>query len=305
MALDLATLCHPLNPMSLRIADKFRVALLQFHAGADKAANLAKVAQYVQKAVSSTPKPDMLVLPECFQSPYDVTQFRNYAEAIPAGETTVFLSDLAKQNGVTIVGGSIPELDGDKIYNTSLVFDPNGEIIAKHRKVHLFDISIPNGITFKESDSLTAGDKATVFEEKDLGKFGLAICYDIRFPELTTVAARSGAGAMIIPGAFNTVTGPKYWTKFAVSRAIDNQIYVILCSPARNVEGGGYQAYGHSMVVDPNGDVIVEAGHDETIVYADIDKSVIDLVRASIPITTQRRYDIYEDITTLTKFGAI
>lgn len=286
----------------LNIAKTLRVALLQFHASGDKAANLAKVAQFTKRAVeSSTSKIDLLVLPECFQSPYDVNQFRTYAESIPNGETTQFLSNLAKDNKITVVGGSFPELGDDgNVYNTSLTFDSDGKIIAKHRKVHLFDISIPGGITFRESDSLHAGDKATVFTN-DLGTFGVAICYDIRFPELATVAARQGAGAMVIPGAFNTVTGPKYWTKFAVSRAIDNQNYVILCSPARNVEGGGYQAYGHSMVVDPNGDVIAEAGHDETIVFADLSKEVIEKARQSIPITTQRRFDVYEDISTLTK----
>lgn len=285
----------------LKIAQNLRVALLQFHAGADKAANLTKMAQFAQKALSTTPKPDMLVLPECFQSPYDVNQFREYAESIPKGETTEFLSKLAKDNKVIIIGGSFPELGEDgKVYNTALAFDPNGKIVAKHRKVHLFDISIPGGITFKESDSLSAGDKATVFSVGE-STFGLAICYDIRFPELATVAARQGAGAMIIPGAFNTVTGPKYWTKFAVSRAIDNQNYVVLCSPARNINGGGYQAYGHSLVVDPNGDVIAEAGHEETIVFATLEREVIEKARESIPITIQRRFDVYKDISTLTK----
>lgn len=288
----------------LNIAKSFRVALLQFHAGADKTANLAKVTQFAKRALESTPKPDMLVLPECFQSPYDVNQFRAYAEPIPNGETTAFLSALAKDNAVTVIGGSFPELGDDgKVYNTALAFDPRGELVAKHRKVHLFDISIPGGITFRESDSLSAGNKATVFSS-DLGMFGLSICYDIRFPELATVAARKGAGAMIIPGAFNTVTGPKYWTKFAVSRAIDNQNYVILCSPARNT-AGGYQAYGHSMVVDPNGEVVVEAGHDETVVFADISRETIENTRASIPITVQRRYDVYEDIASLTKASAL
>ncbi|KAH3666017.1 hypothetical protein OGAPHI_004206 [Ogataea philodendri] len=284
------------NTMSV-LSKNLKVALLQFHAGADKKANLQKVKEFASKAITQHPSLDLLVLPECFNSPYSVEEFKNYCEPIPGGETTEFLSNLAKEHKVSIVGGSFPELGSDnKIYNTSLTFDKTGKIIAKHRKVHLFDIDIPGKMTFKESISLAPGDKATVFQLEDFCKVGLGICYDIRFPELAMVAARQGAGIMFYPGAFNTVTGPKFWTKFAVARAIDNQVYVVMCSPARNVAGGGYQAYGHSMVVDPNGDVLVEAGHDEDIVYCELKPDVITEARKNIPISTQRRFDVYHDV---------
>lgn len=284
---------------AVTLSKSLQVALLQFHAGADKAANLAKVTEFIQKALKHEPKPDLIMLPECFQSPYAVDQFANYAESIPNGETTKLLSSLAKNNNVSIIGGSIPEFDesNNGLYNTSVVFDPNGEIVAKHRKVHLFDISIPGGITFKESDSLKPGNKATVFEIPELKtKFGLGICYDIRFPELATIASRQGAGIMAYPGAFNTVTGPKFWNNFAIARAIDNQNYVLMCSPARN-PAGGYQAYGHSMVVDPNGVILVEAGHEEEIIYCELKKDLVDETRKNIPITLQRRFDIYNDVS--------
>lgn len=284
---------------AVTLSKSLQVALLQFHAGADKAANLKKTTDFILKALSHTPKPELLVLPECFQSPYAVDQFSNYAEKIPDGETTKLLSKLARENRVSILGGSIPELDEstNALYNTSVVFDPNGEIVAKHRKVHLFDISIPGGITFKESDSLKPGNKATVFEIPQIEtKFGLAICYDIRFPELAMIASRRGAGIMAYPGAFNTVTGPKFWTKFAVARAIDNQNYVLMCSPARN-PNGGYQSYGHSMVVDPNGDIVVESGHDEDIIYAELKKDVVDQARRNISISIQRHFHIYDDVS--------
>ena len=287
------------NMSAVTLSKSLQVALLQFHAGADKAANLKKVTEYITRALAHTPRPDLLVLPECFQSPYAVDQFKNYAEKIPDGETTQLLSQLAKKNRVAIIGGSIPEFDESDggLYNTSVVFNPAGDVVAKHRKVHLFDISIPGGITFKESDSLKPGNKATVFEVPELETvFGLAICYDIRFPELAMIASRRGAGVMAYPGAFNTVTGPKFWTKFAVARAIDNQNYVLMCSPARN-PAGGYQAYGHSMVVDPSGNVLVEAGHNEDIVYAELKRDVIEEARRNIPISVQRRFDIYDDVS--------
>lgn len=284
---------------AVTLSKSLQVALLQFHASSNKAANLIKVTEFIKKAVSNNPKPQLLVLPECFQSPYAVDQFKNYAEKIPDGETTQLLSKLARENKISIIGGSIPEfdeLDGG-LYNTSVVFNSFGEIIAKHRKVHLFDISIPGGITFKESDSLRPGNKATVFEIPEIeSKFGLAICYDIRFPELAMIASRRGAGIMAYPGAFNTITGPKFWTKFAVARAIDNQNYVLMCSPARN-PSGGYQSYGHSMVVDPNGNVLIEAGHDEEIIYCELKKEIIEEARKSIPISIQRRFDIYDDVS--------
>ncbi|CAL1181546.1 unnamed protein product [Candida parapsilosis] len=166
------------------LSKSLRVALLQLKAGADKSANLAKVTKYIEEAAAKTPSVDLVMLPECFNSPYAVDQFRNYAENIPEGETTKLLSSMAKKHGIYIIGGSIPELDSDKIYNTSLTFSPQGEIIAKHRKAHLFDIDIPDGITFQESLTLTGGDKATVFKLGDYGNVGLGICYDIRFPEL-------------------------------------------------------------------------------------------------------------------------
>lgn len=284
------------------LTKNLKVALVQLIAGADKAANLLKVQKYVDQAVaaSTVGKLDVIVLPECFNSPYAVDKFREYSEVIPGGETTKFLSELAQKYGVFVVGGLIPEVaDNDKIYNTSLTFDPSGAIIAKHRKAHLFDIDIPNGITFKELVTLTAGDKATVFKLGDFGNIGLGICYDIRFPELALAALRApnNAFAMFYPGAFNTTTGPLHWHLLARSRAVDNQVFTVLCSPARDVGGSGYQAYGHSLVVDPNGKIVAEAGEGEEVLYAELDHTLLPAARTGIPVSLQRRFDIYDDVT--------
>lgn len=287
------------------LSKSLKVALIQIIAGSDKVANLAKVKTFIDNAVTQSKigKLDLIVLPECFNSPYAVDQFRNYAETIPHGETTEFLSSIAKQHGLFVVGGSFPELEtgadgSEKVFNTSLTFDPKGTIIAKHRKAHLFDIDVPGGITFKESISLSAGDKATVFKLGDFGNVGLGICYDIRFPELAQVASRSpnNSFAMIYPGAFNTVTGPLHWHLLGRSRAVDNQLFTVLCSPARDVGGGGYQAYGHSLVADPFGNIVAEAGEGEEILYAELDPELLSKARGGIPVHYQRRFDIYEDI---------
>lgn len=178
------------------------------------------------------------------------------------------------------------------------------------RKVHLFNIDIPGGITFKESETLTPGDKVTVFDCA-LGRFGVGICYDMRFPELAMVAARLGAAAMLYPGAFNTTTGPRHWELLQRARAVDNQIYVATCSPARPSEDnstdeqgnflqgtkdGAYPAWGHSTVVDPWAQVVSTTEEKEGIVRATFQPEVLEDVRRSIPITTQRRFDLYPNV---------
>lgn len=290
------------------LSKSLKIALIQIKAGADKAANLQKVTQYIDRAIetSTVGKLDLVMLPECFNSPYAVDQFRNYAELIPSGETTTLLASIAKKHGIFIVGGSIPELDptdGDKIFNTSLTFAPNGEIIAKHRKVHLFDIDIPGGITFQELVTLSAGNKATVFKLGEFGNIGLGICYDIRFPELASIASRSpnNAFAMFYPGAFNTTTGPLHWHLLAKARAVDNELFTVLCLPARDVGGTGYQAYGHSLVADPQGNIIAEAGEGEEILFAELDEKLLPKARESIPVHYQRRFDVYDDVSKTAK----
>jgi len=136
--------------------------------------------------------------------------------------------------------------------------------------VHLFDIDVPGKIRFQESEVLTGGESLTDFDS-EYGKIGVAICYDVRFPEMAMVAARRGSVAMIYPGAFNLTTGPLHWELLARARAVDNQIYVAMCSPARDMNAS-YNAWGHSTIVDPNGEIIAKAGEGEEIIYADLSK---------------------------------
>ena len=247
----------------------------------------------------------LVVLPECFNSPYGCQYFPKYAEKIlpspPSKEDAPswhMLSSVAAETKTYLVGGSIPEFvpEGKKYYNTSLVFNPSGQLIATHRKTHLFDIDIPGKITFKESEVLSPGNKVTIVDLPEYGKIGLAICYDVRFPELAMIAARKGAFMCVYPGAFNTTTGPMHWSLQARARAMDNQVYVAMCSPARDMEAT-YHAYGHSMIVNPNADIIAEADEKETIVYAEIDGAKIEETRKGIPLYTQRRFDVYPDVS--------
>ena len=199
---------------------------------------------------------------------------------------------MAKDLSCYIIGGSIPEKENNKLFNTCCVYGPDGELIAKYRKTHLFDINIPGKIQFKESDTLTAGDKLTVVDTI-YGKIGLGICYDMRFAEMAMIYANRGAKMIIYPGAFNMVTGPAHWELLQKGRAVDNQLYVATCSPARD-ENASYTAWGHSTVVGPFAEIVATTEHKADIVYADIDFQQVEDRRANIPVRTQKRRDLYD-----------
>lgn len=244
---------------------------------------------------------NIVVLPECFNSPYGTSFFPPYSETLTpstASPTFQALSKLAIESRAYLVGGSIPEYSPDtqKYYNTSLTFSPAGELLATHRKLHLFDIDIPGKITFRESEVLSPGDAVTIVDLPEYGKIAIGICYDMRFPEMAMIAARKGCFLLLYPGAFNTTTGPLHWSLLARARALDNQVYVGLCSPAR-AEDADYKAWGHSMIVDPNANVLAELDIAEEIAYADLSPEIIAETRRNIPIDTQRRFDVYSDVS--------
>lgn len=198
-----------------------------------------------------------------------------------------------------MVGGSIPEYEesSKKYYNTSLTFGPDGKLLATHRKVHLFDIDIPGKIRFKESEVLSPGNKVTLVDLPEYGRIAIAICYDIRFPELAMIAARPPHNAFLLlyPGAFNLTTGKLHWELQARARAMDNQVYVGVCSPARDMEAT-YNAWGHSLIVDPMAEILTEADEKEGIVYAELSGEKIEETRKGIPIYQQRRFEVYPDV---------
>ncbi|KAF9264926.1 carbon-nitrogen hydrolase [Marasmius fiardii PR-910] len=298
------TLKHPgLKPFTLALVQLGRIS-------SDKAANLKHAREMVLKAATaSAEKPDLIILPECFNSPYGHVHFPVYAENIgftpgqpydirsSSSESVKMLSGVAKESGTWLIGGSIPEKDSadNNVYNTCTVYSPKGELVALFRKIHLFDIDIPGKIKFKESETLTGGKTPTFFDT-EFARIGLGICYDIRFPELAMLAARQGCHVLIYPGAFNMTTGPLHWELLQRSRAVDNQVFFSMCSPARDLSAA-YHAWGHSMVVDPMGKILVEAQDAEDILYTYIDPTTFEEARKGIPVTTQRRFDVYPDVS--------
>lgn len=269
--------------------EHLKVALCQMEVTDDKKKNLAKAEAFIRRAVAEG-EAKLVVLPEMFNCPYDNRCFPVYAEEYP-GESTNFLGNLAKELGIYIVGGSIPEADQGKYYNTAYVFDDQGKMIARHRKMHLFDIDVPGGITFKESEILGAGNQVTVFPTP-WGTMGLAICYDMRFPELMRLMALKGAKAIIVPAAFNLTTGPAHWHETIKVRALDNQVYFLAASPARNMKAS-YHAYGYSSILNPWGEVLSSAGPGEEIVYGVLDAGYVERIRNQLPLLKHRREDCY------------
>ncbi|XP_043721766.1 omega-amidase, chloroplastic-like [Telopea speciosissima] len=284
----------PAVPLSTPPVTKFKIALCQLFVTADKERNIVHARKAIEEAAGKGAQ--LVLLPEIWNSPYSNDSFPVYAEDIDAGgdasPSTAMLSESARTLKITIVGGSIPERCGDKLYNTCCVFGADGKLKAKHRKIHLFDIDIPGKITFMESKTLTAGETPTVVDT-DVGRIAIGICYDIRFQELAMLYAARGANLLCYPGAFNMTTGPLHWELLQRARAMDNQLYVATCSPARDAVAG-YVAWGHSTLVGPFGEVLATTEHDEAIVVAEIDYSLIETRRTSLPLEKQKRGDLYQ-----------
>jgi predicted amidohydrolase len=267
-----------------------KIALIQMNVAADKQANLRAALQAI--AGCARQGAQIISLPEMFCCPYQTENFPLYAEK-QGGLVWSALAAAARDSGITLVGGSMPEVDeAGKVYNTCYVFDPAGRQIGRHRKMHMFDIDIPGGQCFKESDTLTPGNEATVVDTP-FGRVGVSVCYDLRFPELARLMALRGAKIFIVPGAFNMTTGPAHWEMLFRARAVDNQVYALGCAPARDPQAG-YVSYGNSLAVSPWGEVIARLGAEAGVLLADLDLERLEQVRGQLPLLKQRRTDLYE-----------
>ena len=265
-----------------------RTALIQMPVTADKAENLTVARDYVRRAADGGAQ--LAVLPEMFCCLYTNEAFRANAE--PAGGPVHrAMAGLARETGLWLVAGSMPEADGERICNTSFVFDPAGRQAAFHRKMHLFDIDVKGGQRFMESETFTAGDRVTVFDTP-FGKLGLCICFDLRFPELARCMALAGARAIVTPAAFNMTTGPAHWELLFRQRAVDNQLFTLGVAPARD-EQGPYVSYGNTILCSPWGEVLARAGSAPALLLADVDLDQNESIRAQLPLLSARRTDVY------------
>lgn len=262
-----------------------KLALCQLNTVQEKASNLRRAREMLFRAADQGAQ--MAVLPEMFSIAYVASLFAGAAEPCPGGDAYEMLSEAARQTGMFIVGGSVPELDDGRIYNTSMAFNDKGAYLGKYRKAHLFDVDVPGKFSFKESAVLTPGEEHPMMVDGPM-RCGVMICFDIRFPEWSRLAMDAGADLLILPAAFALNTGIRHWELLLRTRALDNQFFVAAVAPAQSPH-----SYGHSLIVSPDGQVLHDCMEEETLAVVDIDTSILQEMRTSIPVRDRRRKDLY------------
>jgi predicted amidohydrolase len=273
------------------MADRIRIACVQLTSSTDKAANLEQAERLVARAAATGA--DVAALPEKWNAIGDAAVLHAAAESIEDGESVTAMREWAKRHGISLVGGSITERrEGrDKLSNTSLVFDPDGELIATYRKIHLFDVEV-GGHVYRESEAEEPGEDAVVAELEGW-PVGLTVCYDVRFPELYRILALQGALLATVPAHFTMHTGKDHWHLLLRARAVENGFYV--AAPAQvGVTGIGRPSYGRSLIVDPWGTILAQAPDEETVIFADLEQARVEEVRRQIPSLANRQPDAYK-----------
>lgn len=265
-----------------------RIGLVQLNSGEDRQANLAQAEEMIAGAASAGA--DLIMLPEMFN--FRGTDEDNAASAEPIpGPSSEWARTKAIEYGVYLHLGSLIELRGDKRFNTSVVFDRAGREVARFSKIHLFDVELPDGTLYYESQQITGGDEIVTFDCEGF-TCGLAICYDVRFPELFRALADRGAEVFLIAAAFTLATGISHWESLIRTRAIENGCYVAAAGQW-GPSAVGKPSFGHSMVVEPWGVVISQCREGVGFVVADLDADYLRTIRRRMPVLSHRRPDIY------------
>ncbi|MFO1070764.1 MAG: carbon-nitrogen hydrolase family protein [Geminicoccaceae bacterium] len=267
-----------------------RVAALQMSSQPDKAANLAQARELIAAAVAAD-RPDLVVLPEvwAFQGGTQEER-RNAAEAIPGGEAYATLAEAARRHRVFVHGGSFMERDGERLWNTTVAFDRDGNELARYRKIHLFDVVTPDGREYRESALVGSGREVVTYQAEDI-RVGCSICYDIRFPELYRQLVDKGAQLIMVPAAFTLMTGKDHWDVLLRARAIESQCYVAAAAQVGSYKAGNdvRQCWGHSMVIDPWGHLLAQVAQDRPgWTTARLDLGWLEQVRQNLPSLQHR-----------------
>lgn len=281
-------------------ANQLNVALVQLNPGDDKDANIAAALKGIDQAAGTGAR--LVMLPEVwtYMGPDDGAL--TAAEAIP-GPLTETLAARARDLGIYLHAGSFLErAEGEpRRFNTTVVFDPNGEIIAKYRKIHLFDVDLTGQESYRESNTVAPGDEI-VTVDIDGVRVGLTICYDLRFPELFRTLALAGAQVLLVPSAFTRVTGAAHWETLLRARAIENACFVVAPATIGDDPDDAFPTYGHAMIVDPWGEVIVDLGDAEQAhTVIELDLNSVTRTRERLPVLAGVRPDAYANaLSTIT-----
>jgi len=268
-----------------------KVSIIQMNSISDKAANIAAAEALIERAVAEE-GPDWVLLPEHFDwaGGFKADKLKN-AESFPGGPAYTMARGQAMKHRIFVHAGSIMEKSEgeDRIHNTSVVFNREGDEIARYRKIHLFDITTPDGASYKESATVKPGDKVVTYDCEGV-TVGCSICYDLRFPDLFQALAEKGAEIIALPAAFTMQTGKDHWEVLLRARAIETETYVCASAPTGSFTVGNEQrqTYGHSLVADPWGHVIAKASDGVGFVSARLDPARVKRVRGLIPVAEHR-----------------
>ena len=273
-----------------------RTACIQLTSRADKAANLEKTALLVGQSAAGGA--ELVLLPEKWNAIGDAEQLHANAESLEDGESVAVMAEWARSHGIWLIGGSITERrEGrEKLSNTCVVFDPDGEIAAVYRKIHLFDVEV-GGIVYRESEAEEPGDEPVVAQVGEWS-VGLSVCYDVRFPELYRVLALEGAELLTVPAHFTLHTGRDHWEVLLRARAIENTCYVAAAAQIGETRPGK-PSYGRSLIADPWGLVVALAPDEEGVIFADLHRERVARVRQNLPSLASRRPEAYRWPATL------
>lgn len=270
--------------------DLIRIAAVQMNSRGDKTENIRTALELIDRAAASGAR--LVALPEVWTYLGDQSGNRDNAEPIP-GPLTDLLAEKARQHRIYLHGGSVYEVEtgNPRVLNTAVVFNPDGDMIAKYSKIHMFDVVLDGVATYEESATVSPGNEIVTFDMDGI-RVGLAICYDLRFPELFRILALRGADLIVLPAAFTMTTGKDHWEILIRARAIENGVYMMAPGQVGTYDGTHW-CYGRSMIVDPWGTTLAIAPDAETTIGATVDRARIEKVRRQVPSLANRMPDRY------------
>lgn len=267
-----------------------RAAAVQLNSGADRDRNIERAAELVASAAADGA--ELVVLPEKWDLLGPGEMLVERAESLQGAAITA-AREWARRLGVVLLAGSVAERlpDSERVANTSVLIDGDGEVVSTYRKIHMFDVDV-GGVSYRESEHETPGEE-TVVADAGLGlDLGLCVCYDLRFPELLRILALRGAGIITLPSAFTATTGEPHWEPLIRARAIENQLFLIAANQVGRADPH-YDSWGHSMIADPWGRIVALREAGEGLAVADLDPAEIDRVRSRLPSLANRRPAAY------------
>jgi deaminated glutathione amidase len=276
------------------VPERLRIACVQLTSRDDKAENLERAERLVAEAAATGA--DLVLLPEKWNFIGEAEQLHEAAEPLEGGESVEAMAAWARRHGITLVGGSITERrEGHaKLSNTCAVFDPEGRLTVVYRKIHLFDVEV-GGHVYRESEAEEPGNEPVVVEAEGW-KVGLAVCYDVRFPELFRILAIEGAQLLTLPAHFTLYTGKDHWHVLLRARAIENQCYVAAAAQVGETRPGR-PSYGRSLIADPWGIVLAEAPDEECVIAAELNLARLEVIRERLPLLASRRPGAYRRLS--------